>query len=94
MDASSPGVGAGDVLAGRASDDDFWEKAQISAKSGCRDPSNVVIKVNPRIVLCVNRPSPRNLLRRGDGFEARTMQSERPAACGRAEQVQDAVLSH
>lgn len=94
FDAFAFGVGAGDVLAGRAPDDDIGEIAKVSNKSACRKRADVVIDRDTRIVLGVEGSAPGYCLAGGDGAIAGAMEAERPAASGSAEKVQDARLTH
>lgn len=50
FDALPFGVGAADVLAGRASDDGFGEISEIGNNSICREGSNVIVEHHARVV--------------------------------------------
>ena len=94
FDAAAFRVGAADVLAGRASDDDGRESPQISEKSVCRKGANIVVDPDAWVVFGVERAPPIDGLARGDRVEAGAMHAERPTArCG-AEQVEDAEAHH
>tara|TARA_A100001391_G_scaffold65878_6_gene41544 strand:- start:16217 stop:16732 length:516 start_codon:yes stop_codon:yes gene_type:complete len=83
-------VGAGDVLAGRAADDDVWEATDVGNKSSCREGANVLVESDMGIVLHVEDAPPLDDLAGRDGDEAGAVQAERPAAGGGAEQVEHA----
>nr|WP_237267717.1 hypothetical protein [Tardibacter chloracetimidivorans] len=53
FDATAFGVGAADVLTRRASGDEVGKVSEISQKPLCREGSYIVIKADPRVVLCV-----------------------------------------
>lgn len=73
FDAAAFRVGAADVLARRASDDDAGESPQIVAKSGCRKGANIVIDFHAWIVFGVDRTAPCLDLASRDGAEPGTM---------------------
>lgn len=89
FDALTLGVGAGDVLAGRASDDDAGKSSKVCEQAGRRERADIVIDGDPRIVLGIERAPPVDRLARGHSLEARTMHAERPAAGSSAEKVKD-----
>lgn len=93
FDALALGVGAGDVLAGRASDDDAGKSSKVCEQAGRRKRADIVIDGNPRIVLGIESAPPVDRLARSHGLEARTMHAERPAAGSSAEKVEDGSLS-
>lgn len=89
IDAETFCVGAGDVLAGRASDNDAGQTAEVSPESFSGKGANIVIDQHVRVVLRVERAPPFDILACGDRLVSCTMHAERPAAGGRAEQVED-----
>lgn len=84
------GIGAADVLARRAADDDVWEETEIGNKSSCREGAHVLVESDMGIILRVEDATPLDDLAGGHGDEARTMQAERPTARRRAEQIERA----
>ncbi|WDA38434.1 hypothetical protein PO876_09760 [Sphingobium sp. YC-XJ3] len=94
LDSLAFGVGAGDVLARRAADDDVGEESEIGNKASCRESADVFVEPDMRIVLRVEDAAPLDDLAGRDGDEARAMQAERPSARRRAEQVERAHHSH
>jgi len=83
-------VGAGDVLARRAADDDVGQESKVGNKSSCREGANVLVESDMGIVLRVEDAAPFDDLAGRHGDEAGAMQAERPAARRRAEQVEGA----
>ena len=90
LDAFPLGVGAGDILARRAADDDVGKDAKVGNKSSCRESTDVVVDADMRIVLCVKDAPPLDDFAGGYGEEAGAMQAERPASGRCAEQVEGA----
>ena len=90
VDASPFGVGAADVLARRAADDDVGQDSKVGNKASCRESAHVLVESDMGVVLCVKDAPPFDDFAGGDGDEARAMQAERPAARGGAEQVERA----
>tara|TARA_R110002074_G_scaffold262994_2_gene435140 strand:+ start:20909 stop:21298 length:390 start_codon:yes stop_codon:yes gene_type:complete len=88
LNAFAFGIGAADILAGRASDDKSGEPPQISEKSGCRKGADIVIDLHAWVVFRIERAPPCLDFARGDGREARAGHAERPSAGGCAEQVE------
>ena len=86
----APGVGAGDVLARWAANDDVGQDSKVGNKASCRESAHVLVESDMGIVLCVKDAPPFDDFAGGDGDEARSMQAERPAAGGGAEQVERA----
>lgn len=76
FDAFAPGVGAGDVLARRAADDDVGQESEIGNKSSCGEAADVLIESDMGIVLCVEDAAPFDDLAGGDRDEAGAMQAE------------------
>nr|WP_236626853.1 hypothetical protein [Sphingomonas sp. MM-1] len=90
FDTFSLGVGATDVLAGRASDDDGWKVSEIVEKSACAEGSNVIIDLHAGVVFGIERSPPRDHLAGRHRAIAGPVHAERPAPGGGAEQVQHA----
>ncbi len=90
VDPFALGVGAGDVLARRAADDDVGQESEIGNKSGCGEAADVVVESDMGIVFRVKDAPPFDDLAGGDGDEAGTVQAERPAARRGAEEVERA----
>ena len=88
VDPFAPGVGAADVLARRAADDEVWQETEVGNKSPCRESADVVVEADMGIVLRVEHAPPFHDLAGGDGDEARTVQAQRPATSRTREQVQ------
>lgn len=88
FDAFAFGVGAADVLAGRASDDDGRKVSEIVEKSACSEGSNVIVDLHAGVVFGIERAAPRDHLAGGHGAETRPVHPEGPAAGRRAEQVE------
>ena len=76
VDPFAPGIGAADVLARRAADDDVWQESEIGNKSSCGEAADVLVKSDMGIVLCVEDAPPFDDLAGGDGDEARAVQAE------------------
>nr|WP_237350438.1 MULTISPECIES: hypothetical protein [Rhizobium] len=89
FDAFAFGVGAGDVLARGASNDDGWKSPKISNKLICCERADIVINANPWIVLLVECPTPVHELASGNRLETSSVHTERPPAGRSAKQVQD-----
>lgn len=94
VDALAPGVGAGDVLARRAADDDVGQESEVGNKSSCGEGSDILVEPDMGIVLRVEDAAPFDDLACRDGDETGAVQAERPAARRRAEQVERAHHSH
>lgn len=94
LDPLAFGVGAGDVLARRAADDDVGEESEIGNKASCRESADVFVEPDMGIVLRVKDAAPFDDFAGGHGNEARAVKAERPAACRGAEQVERAHHSH
>ncbi len=90
LDPFAPGVGAADVLARRASDDDVGKDAKVGNKSSCRESTDVVVDADMGIVLCVKGAPPLDDLAGGYGQETGAVEAERPSARRCAEQVEGA----
>lgn len=58
FDTFTFGVGAGDVLARRASDDDGRKSSEISKNSICREGANIVIYPDAWVILLVKSTAP------------------------------------
>lgn len=89
VDAPALRVGAADILAGRAADDDVGKESEVGNKSSCREGPDVLVESDMGIVLCIKDAPPFDDLAGGDGDEARAVQAEGPAAGGSAEEIQD-----
>jgi hypothetical protein len=76
FDAFAFGVGAGDVLAGRASDDNGRKSSEISKKLICCERTDIVIDANLWIVLLVESSAPIDELASRYCLEASPMHSE------------------
>lgn len=90
VDPFALGVGAADVLAGRATDDDVGQDSKVGTKASCRESAHVLVESDMWIVLCIKDAPPFDDFAGGDGDEAGAVQAERPAARRRAEQVEGA----
>src|SRR5690606_16814336 len=90
FDPFALGVGAGDVLAGRAADDDVGQDSKVGNKASCRESTHVLVESDMGIVLCIKDAPPFDDFAGGDGDEARAVQAKGPAARGGAEQVEGA----
>ena len=88
LDPFAFGVGAGDILARRAADDDVGEESEIGNKSSCREGSDVVVEADMREILRIADAPPFDDLAGGDGDEAGAVQAERPAARRGAEEIE------
>src|SRR5690606_4510662 len=88
LDPLAFGVGAGDVLAGRAADDDVGEYSKVGNKASCREVSDVVVEADMRSVLCVKDAPPFDDLAGSNGDKAGAMEAKRPAAGRCAEQIE------
>ena len=88
VDPFALGVGAADVLAGRAADDDVGQDSKVGNKVSCRESAHVLVESDMGIVLCIKDAPPFDDFAGGDGNEAGAVQAERPAARGGAEQVE------
>lgn len=89
FDALPLRVGAADVLAGWASDDDVGQVSEVAKKSTCRESAHIFIDRYSRIILGIERAAPIDGFARGDGGEAGAVHPERPATGGAAEQIED-----
>jgi hypothetical protein len=89
FDAFALGIGAADVLAGRASDDDGRKSSEISKKLICCERTDIVINTNLWIILPVKRPAPVDELASRYRAEPGTVHSERPATSRSAEKVKN-----
>lgn len=89
FDTFAFGIGAGDVLAGWASDDNGRKSSEISKKLICCERTDIVIDANLWIVLLVERSSPVDEFASGDGPEAGPVHSEGPSAGRCAEKIKD-----
>lgn len=76
LDPLALGVGAADVLARRAADDDVGQDSKIGNKSSCRKDAHVLVKSDMGIVLCVEDAPPFDDFTGGDGDEAGSVQAE------------------
>ena len=79
VDPFALGVGAADVLAGRATDDDVGQDSKVGNKASCRESAHVLVESDMWIVLCIKDAPPFDDFG-GDGDEAGAVQAERPAA--------------
>jgi hypothetical protein len=80
-------VGAGDVLARGASDDDGWESSGISNNSICCERADIVIDKDIRVVLLIDCAAPRYVFASGNSLEPCPVHSERPATGRGTEKV-------
>lgn len=85
FDPFALGIGAGDVLARRAANDDVGQDSKVGNKASCRESAHVLVESDMGIVLCVEDAPPFDDFAGGDGDEAGTVQAEGPAAGGGAE---------
>ena len=90
FDPPAFGVGAGDVLARRRTDDDVGQESKFRNKSSCREGPDIRVESDMGIVLRVEDAAPFDDLAGGDGDESGAVQAERPAARRGAEQVERA----
>lgn len=90
LDPFATGVGAGDVLARRATDDDVGKDAKVGNKLSCRESTDVVVDADMGIVLCVKDAPPLDDFAGSNSEETGSVQAQRPAAGGGAEQVESA----
>ena len=90
VDASPFGVGAGDVLARRAADDDVGQDSKVGNKASCCEAAHVLVESDMGIVLCVKDAPPFDDFAGGDGDEAGAVQAKGPAARRGAEEVERA----
>ncbi|KGJ12735.1 hypothetical protein IT40_01050 [Paracoccus versutus] len=88
LDALALRVGAGDILAGRRSDDDLGQASEVGNKSSCREVADIGVESDMRKILRIEDAAPFHDLTGGEGDEARPMQAERPAARGAAEEIE------
>lgn len=88
FDALALGVGAADILARGASDDDGGKETEISQKSLCRKGANIFVKPHIWIVFGVERAAPIDLLAGGHGVESGAVEAQRPSAGGGAEKIE------
>nr|WP_245581995.1 hypothetical protein [Phyllobacterium phragmitis] len=75
FDPFALGVGAGDVLTGRAADDDVGKDAKVGNKSSCGELTDVVVESDMRIVLCVKDAPPFDDFAGGDCDESGAMKA-------------------
>ena len=75
VDSLAFGVGAGDVLAWRRSDDDVGEESEVGNKSSCREGADILVESDMGIVLRVENAAPLYDLAGGHGDEARAVQA-------------------
>ena len=90
FDPPAFGVGAGDVLARRRTDDDVGQESKFRNKSSCREGPDIRVESDMGIVLRVEDAAPFDDFAGGHGDEAGAVQAERPATCRRAEQIERA----
>ena len=76
LDPLAFGVGAGDVLAGRAADDDVGEYSKVGNKASCRESTDVVVEADMREILRIEDAPPFDDFACGDGDEAGAVQAE------------------
>jgi hypothetical protein len=76
FDTFAFGVGAGDVLARRAADNDVGQEAEIGNKSSCVEGSDVIIEADMREILRIKDAPPFDDLASGDGDESGSVQTE------------------
>ena len=90
FDAFAFGVGAGDVLAGGASDDDTRKRSKV-CKQACRcERADIVIDRNSRVILGIEGAPPCDRFACSDGLEASSVHTERPTPSRSAEKVENA----
>ncbi|ANV26864.1 hypothetical protein BA939_23605 [Rhizobium sp. S41] len=87
FDAFAFCVGAGDILARGASDDDRRESSGISNNSICCERADIVIDKDIRVVLLIDCAAPIDVLAGRYRLEACTVHSERPTAGRCAEKI-------
>jgi hypothetical protein len=90
FDALAFGVGDRDVLAGRASDGDVGEEAEVGNKSSCGEVADILVEADMGKVLRIKDAPPLDDLAGSNGSETGAVQAERPAARGGAEKVEHA----
>ena len=90
VDTLAFGVGAADVLARWAADDDVGEHPKVGKKSSCREVAHVFVESDMGIVLRVEDAAPFDDLAGSYGDEARAVQAKRPAARSGTEEVERA----
>ena len=76
VDSLAPRVGAGDVLARRAADDDVGQESKVGNKASCRESADVVVEADMGIVLRIEDAAPFDDLAGGHGDEAGAMQAK------------------
>jgi len=89
FDAFAFGVGAGNVLAGWASDDCVGEISEIGNNSICREGSNVIVEHHARVIHGIECTAPIDELTCSDCLKSGPVEAERPATSGRAEKVEN-----
>jgi len=89
FDAFPFGVGAADVLARGASDDDGRKSSKIAEKSLCSKSADIIVYLHAGVVLGVEGAPPIDRFARSHGGEPRAVHTEGPTAGSRAEQVKD-----
>jgi hypothetical protein len=85
FDAFAFGVGAADVLAGGASDDNGRKSSEISKKLICCERADIVVDSDTGIVLLIKRAAPVDEFTCGYGIEAGTVHAKRPTTSRGAE---------
>ena len=78
VDAFPFGVGAADVLARRAADDDVGQGSKVGNKASCCEAAHVLVESDMGIVLCIKDAPPFDDFAGGDGNEVGTVKAERP----------------
>lgn len=76
LDPFAVGVGAADVLARRAADDDVGEESEIGNKASCRESADVFVEPDMGIVLRVEDAPPFDDFAGGDGEKTGAVQAE------------------
>jgi len=89
IDTFAFGVGAADVLAGRASDDDGRKSSKISEKSVCRKGADIIVNLHAGVVFGIEGAAPGLDLAGRNRAEASAMHAERPATGSGAEEVEN-----
>ena len=86
-------VGAGDVLARRAADDDVGQESKVGNKSSCREGANVLVESDMGIVLCIKDAPPFDDFG-GDGDEAGAVQAERQPPAAALNRSRARIMAH
>lgn len=89
FDTFAFGVGAGDVLARGASNDDGRKSAKIAEKSLCCKSADIIVNLHAWVVLGVEGAPPIDRFARCHGGEARAVHAEGPSTGSRAEKVEN-----